>query len=569
MDSESNNYGSSKHRRQQLNKGVEQLKKAMPLSQEDSNKLSQLQTLHYACIYMRKQILISNLKETNIIQKDDLLKNIMQSQHGISDAMHGFIIAVSRSGHLVYVSDNVINYLGHSSIDVLLSADKFCDILHPLDEQSLKRVLESNPKDSDKQFEFYSSWYVSKIRRRVYTRSDTKIKITGHFINNDLFVALCTPMLRIADREFMDHIVSSSPNCFTTVHSLDLRFSEICEKGHNILGYSEMDLQHVSLYDLANFKNLKDLRKNHKSLLSNKSQRGKLEKIEILMKNGTYLNCLVNMHYGANNYIVCRFQIFNSKEMSEYDNYCVALTNYASSFSSDDVSDDMSFEHQSNDSEHSSSARKRYIDEIGDDYLNDEELISSSSSSSPFSSDNDEIIQDVKQTTNKKRKTKEEPEIQPSYYSTTVNQNFQSPTYQNTLVTSPQHQTLMVEKKISNQSFGNINYTNFHHNLSKSSVSNQILQELTTEITNNNQLNPVYSEYTEWAGINIEDLLPFSDDEILFVNGDDSDYCQQEQQTKFYGMINNSYQFTQDHFLDDIISMIDENCQDIHSHYKR
>ncbi len=26
-----------------------------------------------------------------------------------------------------------------------------------------------------------------------------------------------------------------------------------------------MDLQHVSLYDLANFKNLKDLRKNHKS----------------------------------------------------------------------------------------------------------------------------------------------------------------------------------------------------------------------------------------------------------------------------------------------------------------
>ena len=45
-------------------------------------------------------------------------------------------------------------------------------------------------------------------------------------------------------------------------------------------------------------------------VLSNKSQRGKLEKIEILMKNGTYVNCLVNMHYGSNNYIVCRFQIF-------------------------------------------------------------------------------------------------------------------------------------------------------------------------------------------------------------------------------------------------------------------
>ena len=37
-------------------------------------------------------------------------------------------------------------------------------------------------------------------------------------------------MLRIADRDFMDHLVSSSPNCFTTVHTLDLRVLEICEK---------------------------------------------------------------------------------------------------------------------------------------------------------------------------------------------------------------------------------------------------------------------------------------------------------------------------------------------------
>jgi hypothetical protein len=64
MDSETNNnnYGSSKYRRQQLNKGVEQLKKEIPLSPDDSKKLSQLQTLHLACIYMRKQILISNLQ---------------------------------------------------------------------------------------------------------------------------------------------------------------------------------------------------------------------------------------------------------------------------------------------------------------------------------------------------------------------------------------------------------------------------------------------------------------------------------------------------------------------------
>lgn len=66
MDSETiSHHGTSKQRRQDLNRGVEQLKKAIQLSPEDSKKLSQLQTLHYACIYMRKQKLITNLNETS------------------------------------------------------------------------------------------------------------------------------------------------------------------------------------------------------------------------------------------------------------------------------------------------------------------------------------------------------------------------------------------------------------------------------------------------------------------------------------------------------------------------
>ncbi len=58
---------------------------------------------------------------------------------------------------------------------MLLSADKFCDILHPLDESTIKGVLESDSNDHKNHYEFYTSWYVSKIRRRVYTRSDTKV----------------------------------------------------------------------------------------------------------------------------------------------------------------------------------------------------------------------------------------------------------------------------------------------------------------------------------------------------------------------------------------------------------
>lgn len=56
-------------------------------------------------------------------------------------------------------------------MDILLSADKFTDILHPSDEIVVKNALEGGQSEVD----FYTSWYVSKIKRRVHSRSDTKV----------------------------------------------------------------------------------------------------------------------------------------------------------------------------------------------------------------------------------------------------------------------------------------------------------------------------------------------------------------------------------------------------------
>ena len=259
--------------------------------------------------------------------------------------------------------------------------------------------------------------------------------------------------------------------------------------------------------------------------------------------------------------------------MIDYENYSFSLVNYATNLSLEeiDINDEMSpfddsIKSPSYDSDQSSRARKRYIDEIGDDYSNDDEFISPTSSTSPSSSDNDEIQDFTRKRTNKKRKTKVEPVIQSSNYSTVINQKVQSLAYQNTLVASPQHQIFKVEKPFESLPFNSYyNYTPFYQK--PSSLSTEFQQAFVTGVNQTNTSTPVNPEYTEWDAINIEDLLPYLNDENLFIINDDSNY----QQNKFYGMINNdyfrsenSYQFTQDHFLDDILSMIDEK-----SHYKR
>lgn len=75
MDIEANNvsFGSSKYRRLQINKAIELMKKAMPLSDDELKKLSQLQALHYACIYIRKEQLVRNLIEHRTIGEHKLI----------------------------------------------------------------------------------------------------------------------------------------------------------------------------------------------------------------------------------------------------------------------------------------------------------------------------------------------------------------------------------------------------------------------------------------------------------------------------------------------------------------
>ena len=257
--------------------------------------------------------------------------------------------------------------------------------------------------------------------------------------------------------------------------------------------------------------------------------------------------------------------------MAEYDSYSETLLNYAST-SSDDIDN---IDQMSNDCDAEKSPANRFkrnFDEIGDDSLNDEDFSSSPSSTSSLS-DGDE--------NHAKKRLKIKDESLQSY-SNSCNTLSETIVTQPAIVInyacSPQQQQQQQQQnyaeevnfpKIEEYSFSNNNcYTDYNCQLTSPSSASPDFLEFAEEQTINN-----LQDDTEWDTINISDLVLYlNHSNIMTDNNLNCQLKQQQQQqqsfkeTNMYGnyYAENAYLFNQDHFLDEIISMMDDN-----SHYKR
>ena len=91
-------------------------------------------------------------------------------------------------------------------------------------------------------------------------------KISGHFdpVTN-LYVAICTPILSISNREALP---ASNSMCFASSHRLNLQFHELSLNGQNILGYdSKENISQRTLYELLSPESLTIIGDRHKQCI--------------------------------------------------------------------------------------------------------------------------------------------------------------------------------------------------------------------------------------------------------------------------------------------------------------
>ena len=253
--------GSSKQRRDLLKNETDQLGKELPF---DYGKVSQLRILKAACNYFKKEKHFASLRSLHdksshingLIGGEEILRN---------ESLSGFIVCFTKSGELIHVSDTSYEHLGLRSIDILFTYDNIHDMVHEHDRH-LFEELNSNFDEykSGKKFSFYALWFVSKIRRNERSLTEYKlIRMSGHFdARTALFVATCTQILSVSNREILSNI---SASCFTSVHDKKLNFQEVSFDVENLLGYSLDDdgFGAKSLYHLIAPESLEVIKNRH------------------------------------------------------------------------------------------------------------------------------------------------------------------------------------------------------------------------------------------------------------------------------------------------------------------
>lgn len=149
-------------------------------------------------------------------------------------------------------------------MDILLTHDSIFELICDQDKNTYKFLLENfNSNDSNK-ITFFSNWFVSKIKRKNIPKSEFKLlKMIGCYDKStELFIFNCQPVLSKSNR---DYIMLNDPNCFKTLHKLNLEFFDLCSNAVNLIDFKEEDIEEkcISLYDILSHECLKTVAERH------------------------------------------------------------------------------------------------------------------------------------------------------------------------------------------------------------------------------------------------------------------------------------------------------------------
>ncbi|XP_071832432.1 neuronal PAS domain-containing protein 4-like isoform X3 [Apostichopus japonicus] len=228
----------SKERRDLINKEIDELRELLPLTKSTKGHLSYIQVMSAACAYIRKG------NYFNKVSYEDPVYG--QTSFGFHQVIPGFLIMVSSAEKLLYVSENITDYLGHSMVELISKGAFLKDLV---DEEDLHFVWNQLQIPAN-----YDGFYKSNERRFVCRmlksqcfkrrlldcvaehseNRSTPIYVKGkvyHLSPEDsqttVLLALCYPLL---EPSIPKNIDKQDTIWFTTIHDLNLRIKAASER---------------------------------------------------------------------------------------------------------------------------------------------------------------------------------------------------------------------------------------------------------------------------------------------------------------------------------------------------
>ncbi|NXK49213.1 NPAS4 protein, partial [Chauna torquata] len=236
----------SKARRDQINAELQALRSLLPISAREKERLSYLHTMALVCLRLRGAHLFPpgthSAPPAGPVLGAELLS-----------LLPGFLLVLSASGKLVYISENVSQVLGLSMVELLAQGDTVFDILDARAQEDVHKKLLLAQEEPGREITFVSEMRTSKAFRLQHG-GNRAVAVRGRFMASywpaspsaTAFLALCTPVAQLA----ADGDAGSQDNLFQSMHALDMTFTDVMESVIYHLGYHREELIGQSWYSL-------------------------------------------------------------------------------------------------------------------------------------------------------------------------------------------------------------------------------------------------------------------------------------------------------------------------------
>ncbi|XP_041352865.1 neuronal PAS domain-containing protein 4-like [Gigantopelta aegis] len=325
LDMDRSNKGASKQRRDQINSEIGTMRDLLPLPESARQRLSQLQIMSLSCVYIRKCNVLHRLFRSTKLNKD--LPNLCD----FFQAMSGFMLVTTREGKLVFISENVTDYLGHSMVDMKTQGDSVYDIVDKRDHGTVQAQLMQGGAEVDvtRDVAFFCRMNMSRSLKRQAGFGDVKVMyVKGHFAvapeqdsstdTQYVFMAICCPLIT---PDLKENLIHNNTMVYKTIHKLDMTFLEVTHAAEHHLGRSNDELFRQSWYSMLHPLDINEAREKHMLLIRSNHEMGCMVIVRMLRNDNSvfWVNLVMHVKQAlvANTdepVIVCINQVISEQE---------------------------------------------------------------------------------------------------------------------------------------------------------------------------------------------------------------------------------------------------------------
>ncbi|KAK6998384.1 Neuronal PAS domain-containing protein 4 [Biomphalaria glabrata] len=329
LDFDRSNKGASKQRRDQINAEIATMRELLPLPESSRQRLSQLQIMSLTCVYIRKCNVLHKLFRTKSLETS------LPEALDFFQALTGFLLVTTREGKLLYISENVTDFLGHSMVDMKTQGDSLYDIVDKRDHTTVRSQLQQGCNMEDKRslsdVSFFCRMNMSRTLKRQSGFGDVKVMhVRGHFIGTGatepgcpvdsqcVFMATCSPLIT---PDLKENLVQNNTMVFKTVHQLDMTYYEVTKTAEYHLGMSSEELYKKSWYSMLYPEDIHEAKEKHLQLIRSNHEMGCMMTVRMLKADGSvfWVNLVMHVRQAslAQNdepLIVCINQVIDAQE---------------------------------------------------------------------------------------------------------------------------------------------------------------------------------------------------------------------------------------------------------------